>query len=257
MIRPFTCVCMVLAGASGLYLYQAKHRVQLLDREITSTIHATETARERIGVLRAEWTLQNDPERLAQLADRFLTLKTVAPGQFTTMAELDKRLPPVRPPPETKPTEPDEDTPIASVPEPEPTTVASIPEPRTEPPRAEPARPEPPRREATAPRPPTAAPPQVKVATAAAPRPPERRHEPVREYASPAPPPPRMAMAETRSVIARAMARLPRPVSPVGAASYVPVAASAPAVTSVLGIARSSIAPPVPYLPQSISNGGG
>ena len=26
MIRPFTCICMLLAGGSGLYLYQSKHR---------------------------------------------------------------------------------------------------------------------------------------------------------------------------------------------------------------------------------------
>jgi len=252
MIRPFTCVCMVLAGTSGLYLYQAKHRVQLLDREITNTIHATETARERIGVLRAEWTLQNDPERLAQLADRFLALKTVTPGQFTSMAELDKRLPPIRAP-ETAPPAMDEDTPIASVPEPEPAKVASIPEPRPEPPRAAPPRSEPsrseqpraeqPRREA-APRPPAA--PPTKVATVA-PRPPERRHEPA--------PPPRMAAAETHSVITRVMATVPRPVSP--AAAYTPVAAPAPAVTSVLGISRTSIAPPVPFQPLTTTGGGG
>ena len=72
MIRPFTCVCMLLAGASGLYLYQAKHRVQLLDRRIESTVRATQAAQERMGVLKAEWTLLNDPERLAQLASRFL-----------------------------------------------------------------------------------------------------------------------------------------------------------------------------------------
>ena len=242
MIRPFTCVCMVLAGASGLYLYQAKHRVQLLDRDITSTIHATEAARERIGVLRAEWTLQNDPERLAQLADRFLALKTVTPGQFTSMAELDKRLPPVRVP-EPAPTQGmDEDTPIASVPEPEPAKVASIPEARPEPPHVAP-RAEQPRRETAAPRPPSA-PPPVKVATVAA-RPPERRREPA--------PPPRMASAETHSVITRVMATVPRPISPV--ASYTPVAAPAPAMTSVLGISRSTIAPPVPFI--NTPGGGG
>ena len=32
MIRPITCVCFLLACGSGLYLYQSKHRVQLLDR---------------------------------------------------------------------------------------------------------------------------------------------------------------------------------------------------------------------------------
>ncbi len=243
MIRPFTCVCMVLAGASGLYLYQAKHRVQLLDRDITNTIHATEAARERIGVLRAEWTLQNDPERLAQLADRFLTLKTVTPGQFTSMAELDKRLPPVKAPDAAPPPAMDENTPVANgVPEPEPAKVASIPESRSEPPHAALPRTEPPRREAVVPRPSSVLP--VKVATVA-PRPPERRHEP----------PPRVATAETRSVITRVMATVPRPISPV--AAYTPVAAPAPAVTSVLGISRSAIAPPVPFQPLTTTGGGG
>lgn len=98
MIRPITCVCVLLAGGSGLYLYQSKHRVQMLDRQIEATVRATQAARERTGVLRAEWTLLNDPERLAQLADRFLALKTVAPPQFTTMAELGNRLPAVKVP---------------------------------------------------------------------------------------------------------------------------------------------------------------
>ncbi len=80
MIRPVTCVCVLLAGASGLYLYQSKHRVQLIDRQIEATVRATQAARERTGVLRAEWTLRNDPERLAQLAGRFLQLKTVHAG---------------------------------------------------------------------------------------------------------------------------------------------------------------------------------
>ncbi|MBV9653874.1 MAG: hypothetical protein JOZ42_04840 [Acetobacteraceae bacterium] len=98
MIRPVTCVCALLAGASGLYLYQSKHRVQLLDRQIESTVRETQAARERTGVLRAEWTLRNDPERLEQLASRFMQLKTVTPGQFTTLADLGNRLPPVRAP---------------------------------------------------------------------------------------------------------------------------------------------------------------
>ena len=101
MIRPFTCLCFLLACGSGLYLYQSKHRVQLLDRQIEDTVHATEKLREQTRVLHAEWTLLNDPQRLQTLADQFLTLKTVAPGQFTSMAELDNRLPAVpaaRPP---------------------------------------------------------------------------------------------------------------------------------------------------------------
>jgi hypothetical protein len=68
MIRPFTCVCFLLACGSGLYLYQAKHRVQMIDREIEKTVHATEVLREQTRVLHAEWTLQNDPQRLQSLA---------------------------------------------------------------------------------------------------------------------------------------------------------------------------------------------
>ena len=93
MIRPFTCVCFLLACGSGLYLYQSKHRVQLLDRQIEQTVHATDALREQTRVLHAEWTLLNDPQRLQALADQFLTLKTVSPGQFTSMADLDSRLP--------------------------------------------------------------------------------------------------------------------------------------------------------------------
>lgn len=98
MIRPITFICFLLACGSGLYLYQSKHRVQMLDHEIEQTVHATDTLREQTRVLHAEWTLLNDPQRLQALADQFLNLKTVAPGQFTNMAELENRLPPVSAP---------------------------------------------------------------------------------------------------------------------------------------------------------------
>ncbi len=98
MIRPVTCVCFLLACGSGLYLYQAKHRVNVLDHQIEKTIRATDAIREQIRLLHADWTLLNQPDRLQKLADQFLTLKTTNPAQFTSMAELDSRLPPVPPP---------------------------------------------------------------------------------------------------------------------------------------------------------------
>jgi hypothetical protein len=105
MIRPLTCLMLLLACASGLYVYQAKHRVHLLDQQIEQTVKATEALREQTRMLGAEWTLLSDPERLRQLADQFLPgLKTVAPGQFTSLAELDSRLPaPLPTPPATPP----------------------------------------------------------------------------------------------------------------------------------------------------------
>ena len=98
MIRPLTCVCMLLAGASGLYLYQTKHQAQMLDREIGRTQDATRTARERIGMLRAEWALLQEPERLKDLADQHLPLRTLQPGQVVQLSDLAARLPaPVAP----------------------------------------------------------------------------------------------------------------------------------------------------------------
>ena len=93
MIRPVTCICMLLAGASGLYLYQSKHRAQLLDREIVRTIRATAQTRERIMRLREEWALLNEPDRLAELSQQHLALRTLSPTQYVPVAELASRLP--------------------------------------------------------------------------------------------------------------------------------------------------------------------
>lgn len=97
MIRPITCVGFVLACASGLYLYQAKHRVNVIDQEIAGIVHTTDTTREQIRLLHAEWTLLNQPDRLQKLADQFLPLKPTNPSQFTSLADLDSRLPAIRP----------------------------------------------------------------------------------------------------------------------------------------------------------------
>jgi hypothetical protein len=254
MIRPITCLCFLLACGSGLYLYQSKHRVQLLDRQIEDTVHATEKLREQTRVLHAEWTLLNDPQRLQTLADQFLTLKTVQPPQFTSMADLDNRLPAVPPPAPVPPPEP-QSVPVAQAAEPaqpdkptqplvadaaaakpaEPTIAASPPRPR-------------PAEVAAVTSPPSPRP--VDVAAVAVPHAPERK--PVRPPAvvadvvrpQPAPyVPPRPIMA----------ADLTRPVVAVRPPS-------APFTGSALGMARSSVALPQPMpvsSPWANSQGGG
>ena len=120
MIRPFTCVCMILAAGSGLYVYQTKHRSQMLDREIARTLRAIDTTRERTGVLRGEWALLNEPERLAELSRNHLALQTLAPTQFVSLADLGARLPAPLPagsvtmPPDDAP--PERPVPIAQAP---------------------------------------------------------------------------------------------------------------------------------------------
>jgi hypothetical protein len=127
MIRPITIVTFLLACGSGLYVYQSKHEVQVLDRTIEKTVHETGALREQSRLLAAEWTMLNDPERLRQFSDAYLNLKSINPAQFISLNDLDSKLP--APLPEAPPTT--DETPVASqtapqaVPEPEPAVVAS------------------------------------------------------------------------------------------------------------------------------------
>ena len=96
MMRPLTFVSMLLAAGSGLYLYQAKQQARVLDRQIADMRTEAGALHQRAEVLRAEYTLLNDPTRLGGLAAQYLPdLKPTQPGQWTSMAELDKRLPPI------------------------------------------------------------------------------------------------------------------------------------------------------------------
>jgi len=126
MIRPVTCICMMLAAGSGLYLYQVKHRTEVLDRTIEQTLKATETVHERTRLLSAEWALLNDPSRLSDMAARFLNLRPVAPNQFVTMAELDKHLPPTQSYPPPGAPQPLAETPMADAAPPAPPAMATV-----------------------------------------------------------------------------------------------------------------------------------
>jgi hypothetical protein len=70
MIRPVTLVSLIAAAGAGLYLYQVKHSVSMLDRELRDVNRQTEVVRERTQILRAEWALLNEPDRLRQVAQR-------------------------------------------------------------------------------------------------------------------------------------------------------------------------------------------
>jgi hypothetical protein len=103
MIRPITVMTFLMACGSGLYLYTEKHDVQVLDRTIEATVRQTDAYRDQSRVIATEWTTLNAPERLRDYSDKYLTdglaLKSIQPTQFTSLADLDKRLPAVEMPP--------------------------------------------------------------------------------------------------------------------------------------------------------------
>ncbi|MCA4919564.1 MAG: hypothetical protein ING82_09055 [Roseomonas sp.] len=199
MIRPLTLVSLIVAAGAGLHLYQVKHSVSMLDRELREVNRQTEVVRERTQILRAEWALLNEPDRLRQVAQRHLVLEPMAPAQFIREAELERRLPAARPfagpaslfgPPELPP----------SVPE-----ALMVPSPLA----AAPARPEAQPRQAHAE-------PAPRLSAAMAPPPPPRPAQPpasqgvtpALHVAPAAPPPP----AVVTSALGGAGAALPPPV---------------------------------------------
>jgi hypothetical protein len=94
MIRPFTLMTMMLAAASGAYLFGVKHRAQVLDDQLAAVAQNARLDQQRIRVLQAQWALEIDPNRLAKLAAEFSPLQPMKPAQLVTLAALPDMLPP-------------------------------------------------------------------------------------------------------------------------------------------------------------------
>jgi hypothetical protein len=233
MIRPITCLSLIAALGAGGYLYQEKHVAQLLDRDINKTIKQADQGRDRIGLLKAEWALLNEPERLQGMAQQHLpTLQSLQPTQFARLEDLPNRLPAPSAAPVNAP--PVDDAPVASV-QPvapiaarPPVVVAATVAPASAPvaPVQTPAAPAPVQLAAARPKPHVMAKPrETEPAVAAIPAP--------RPYYAPMMP----AYAPTPVVIH---------APTVQTASAMEQTQPAPFVGSALGMARSMLAAPVP-----------
>ena len=91
MIRPFTCICLLAAASSGLYLYQTKHRAQVLDRDIARVMVSSHEMQR----FSSTGCLSLDKDRTAVLAANEYVLlstgeKSTIPARFTSEAEFVK-----------------------------------------------------------------------------------------------------------------------------------------------------------------------
>ena len=247
MIRPMTCLSLVAALGAGMYLYQVKHNAQMLDRDINRTIKQAGESRDRIGLLKAEWALLNEPERLQTLATLHLPqLQSLQPTQFARLEDLASRLPGVS----TAPVEaaPVEDTPITAI-QPMPPFASNPPAAMT-PPRgpamaqAVPAAPL-----ATTIKPLPATPPLLMAAAHVAPKPHPLLAKPHEADAAPAAytpvPAPRPYYAPVMPAYAPTPVVIHAPTVQV-ASAVAPTPPSAPYVGWALGMARTMLSAPVP-----------
>jgi cell division protein FtsL len=82
MSRFVTFLWVAIAGIGALALYQLKHEVIALEKELARLNREIVREQEAIHVLRAEWSHVNRPERLQALAQRHLDLQPMTPRQF-------------------------------------------------------------------------------------------------------------------------------------------------------------------------------
>ncbi|MBO1080815.1 cell division protein FtsL [Roseomonas haemaphysalidis] len=93
MFRPLTVIAITAFCVVGWNVYRAEDAARHLDRELRDLQRRTEQARDRTQVLKAEWALLNEPERLRQVAQKYLPLETMTPAQFLRLPELERKLP--------------------------------------------------------------------------------------------------------------------------------------------------------------------
>ncbi|HQT72946.1 MAG TPA: hypothetical protein PLX84_03315, partial [Acidiphilium sp.] len=110
----------LLMLGSGAWLFVVKHRAGTLDHQIGGVTAQIRSSEQRIRVLRAEWALETDPNRLTRLAAMFMPqLKPMKPDQLVSWQQLADALPP-----------PGAEAPHLPLPPPLPGDVTGAPEPQ-------------------------------------------------------------------------------------------------------------------------------
>ncbi len=78
---------MVIVVASFM-LYKVKYQVQTLKNEVASTSRELEHEREALHVVNAEWAYLNRPQRLQQLAAKYLASTDLTVNQIAEVEEI-------------------------------------------------------------------------------------------------------------------------------------------------------------------------
>ncbi|MCB1492878.1 MAG: hypothetical protein KDJ77_13975 [Rhodobiaceae bacterium] len=94
MIRFVTIAAVAIAIAAAAGLYKVKIRTAELGERVQSVTAEIEKEEEAIAVLKAEWSLLNQPDRLQALAERFLELKPMGLDQLVEVDGLSEFLTP-------------------------------------------------------------------------------------------------------------------------------------------------------------------
>lgn len=82
---------MVMAVCAAVVAFVVKYEVRDLEDELARLQADLNNRQESIHVLRAEWSYLNRPERLTELAQRYLDLTPMAPSQMSVLVDVPYR----------------------------------------------------------------------------------------------------------------------------------------------------------------------
>jgi hypothetical protein len=87
VIRLASLFWLALVAATGFATFKVKYAVQDIEDALNKVRRHTVAEQQEINILRAEWTSLNQPERLADLNRRLLSLAALAPKQLQRKIE--------------------------------------------------------------------------------------------------------------------------------------------------------------------------
>ena len=82
---------MVIAIGAAIAAFVVKYEVRDLEDQLAALEHDLVQSQETIHVLKAEWSYLNRPDRLAELANRYLDLVPMGPAHMSTLIEVPYR----------------------------------------------------------------------------------------------------------------------------------------------------------------------
>lgn len=83
-----TILSAMAASVVGVGLYFVKHQVKEQEAHLSELNREIQSNQEAIHVLKAEWSFLNDPARLKDLSEKYLSMKVITPSQVTTRQAL-------------------------------------------------------------------------------------------------------------------------------------------------------------------------
>lgn len=88
MIRALNIVLVLAVIGLSIGLYDIKYRAEVAETKATKIQRDIASEQESIRVLRAEWSYLNQPQRMQELAKRYMKLEPLQPAQIGTFADV-------------------------------------------------------------------------------------------------------------------------------------------------------------------------